>query len=186
MPNPPARGGRRALIALVAVLLLVGGYYAVMAAVRAHVDDVIQHAVDKPVPEFVVTDRAGRQWTNADLAGKKAVLHFFRSRCHSCDVEAPEIRALEAALPGDVVLLHVMTDRVMGFDEDLTLATLANKKFARPVLMADEEFMAAFHTVQWSQVTPITYVVDAAGTVRFGLRGRQTKASVEAALAAAD
>ena len=169
-----------------AVILLVAGYFGVMAMIRAHVDDVIQHAVDKPVPAFSLTDRTGRQWTDADLAGRRALLHFFRSRCHSCDVEAPEIRALEAELPDDVVLLHVMTDRVMGFDEQLTLATLANKKFARPVLMADEEFMDSFHTVKWSQVTPITYVVDAASTVRFGLRGRQTRAAIETALAAAD
>ena len=50
--------------------------------------------------------------------------------------------------------------------------------------MADEAFMELFHQAQWSQVTPITYVVDREGTVRFGLRGLQTEAAVEAALAA--
>jgi hypothetical protein len=33
-------------------------------------------------------------------------------------------------------------------------------------------------------VTPITYVVDAQGIVRFGLRGAQTQAAIEQALAA--
>ena len=185
MANDSPRIGRGTLFSIAAVVVLVGGYFGVMAAIRAHVDSLIQHAVDKPMPEFTLADRSGKQWTHEAFAGRRALLHFFRSRCHSCDVEAPEIRALESKLPEDVVLLHVMTDAVMGFDEELTAATLAHKQFARPVLMADEAFMDSLHSVKWSQVTPITYVVDNKGVVRFGLRGKQTQASIESALAAA-
>ena len=53
------------------------------------------------------------------------------------------------------------------------------------MLLADAAFADAFHKSQWSQVTPITYVVDAQGFVRFGLRGGQSKAAIEQALAAA-
>ena len=62
---------------------------------------------------FELADRTGRTWSKQDLLGKRAVLHFFRSYCHSCDVEAPAIRALEAASGDDVVWLHVMTDVVL-------------------------------------------------------------------------
>jgi cytochrome c biogenesis protein CcmG/thiol:disulfide interchange protein DsbE len=165
-------------------LVLVGGYLGVRAYLRAHVDDLIQHTVGKPLPTFAIADQAGRRWTDADLRGKAVVLHFFRSRCGSCDVEAPAMRELEQRLGGDVVLLHVMTDRVMDFAPELTAATLQHKQFARPVLMADAAFVDAFHSVTWSRVTPITYVVDPSGVVRYGLRGMQTVASVEAALAA--
>ena len=133
----------------------------------------------------LIADAGGRQWTAGELRSRRAVLHFFRSRCHSCDVEAAEIRALEARLPPDVVLLHVMTDAVLGFPPAETAATIAAKGFARPVLAADAAFVDAFHRVRWSNVTPITYVVDASGVIRFGLRGVQTAASIEAALAAA-
>ena len=177
------RAGRRLWLALAVVALLVGGYFAVTAAVRAHVDGVIAGALDKPLPEFTLTARDGRQWTAADLRGRRVVLHFFRSRCAACAAEAPEICALEQQLPEGVVLLHVMTDRVMGFDEALTRATLAHDGFAAPVLMADAGFMDAFHSVAWSKVTPITYVVDAAGMVRFGLLGLQSRAAILAALA---
>jgi peroxiredoxin len=176
---------RRTWIALVAPLLLVGAWLLVQALVRRHVDGVIQGALDKPLPSFVLADTTGKSWSTADLRGKRAVLHFFRSRCHSCDAEAPEIRALEQALPADVVMLHVMTDRVLDFPAELTTATLQQKGWQRPVLMADAKFMAAFHQVRWSQVTPITYIVDTMGVVRFGLRGAQTRAAIEQALAAA-
>jgi thiol-disulfide isomerase/thioredoxin len=135
---------RRGGIVLLVVAVLVGGYFAVTGGVRAHVDGLIQHAVGKPLRRFTATDRAGRTWTAADLAGKRAVLHFFRSRCHSCEQEAAQYRELEANLPADVVLLHVMTDRLMGFPPELAEPTIAAKGFARPVLMADAAFADAF------------------------------------------
>ncbi len=186
-PNAPRRRSRRRgpLVAVIGIGVVVAAYFGVMAAVRAHVDGLIENAVDRPVPEFRLADRTGKEWTHADLQGRRAVLHFFRSRCGSCEIEAPEIRALEAALPADVVLLHVMTDVVMEFDDELTTATIERKNYARPILMADAKFMDEFHKVAWSQVTPVTYVVDAQGVVRFGLRGKQTQAAIEAALAAA-
>jgi peroxiredoxin len=176
---------RRTWLSVLVPVGLVVAYFAVTGAIRAHVDGLIQHAVGKPLPAFSLVDRSGRAWTADELRGRRAVLHFFRSRCHSCDVEAPEIRDLEAALPADVVLLHVMTDAVLEFPPDLTAATIEHKRFARPILMADKAFMDGFHQVNWSNVTPITYVVDERGVVRYGLRGAQTRAAIEAALAAA-
>ena len=176
---------RRTRIGLVVPLVLIAAYFGVTSFIRAHVNDLIQHAVDRRLPEFALTDRDGRRWSHRDLEAKRAVLHFFRSYCHSCDVEAPAIRALEAGLADDTVWLHVMTDVMLDVDAATTEATIARKKFQRPILMADEAFMEKFHKAEWSQVTPITYVVDADGLVRYGLRGLQTEASIEAALAAA-
>lgn len=175
-------GGLRAIVIGVVGVVIIG-YFGTMSAIRAHVDGLIEAAVDRALPEFALADRDGRTWKSDDLKGRRVIVHFFRSRCHSCDVEAPEIRKLEAELPADVVMLHVMTDEVMGFDAELTATTLAHKQYARPVLMADAAFMAPFHTEKWSQVTPVTYVVDATGIVRFGLRGQQQAAAILAALA---
>lgn len=176
---------RRTLYSLAAIAILIAAWIAVPRLVRAHVDGLVQASVGKPLPRFSLRDRDGREWNADALAGRRGVLHFFRSRCHSCDEEAPEIRELERRLPDDVVLLHVMTDAVLEFPPELTERTLADKEFARPVLMADAAFVDAFHHVDWSNVTPITYVVDARGSVAFGLRGKQTAASIEQALAAA-
>lgn len=175
---------RRAIWFLAVPVVLIGAWFLVTGLVRRHVDERIQHRVGEPLPAFRLVDRAGRTWSDADLRGKRAVLHFFRSFCHSCEVEAPAMRALEQALPDDVVLLHVMTDAVLEFAPEATAATLARKEFTRPVLMADAAFVDAFQGVRWSNVTPITYVVDADGVVRFGLRGAQTQAAIEQALAA--
>jgi peroxiredoxin len=180
------RRWRRTAIAIALPTIVAAGYFAVTAVVRGHVDGLIQHSVGQPLPAFRLVDRAGVVWSNADLAGRRAVLHFFRSRCHSCDVEAVAMRELEGRMPSDTVLLHVMTDDVLEYPEELTAETLANKAFTRPVLMADEAFLDSLHRIAWSHVTPITYVVDREGVVRFGLRGAQSVASVEQALALAN
>jgi len=176
---------RRTILSFAAIALLVAAAVVVPRLVRAHVDGLIQASVGKPLPQFTLRDRDGREWNATALRERRVVLHFFRSRCESCDREAAEIRALEQRLPADVEMLHVMTDAVLEFPPELAAETLAKKQFTRPVLMADAAFVDAFHHVDWSNVTPITYVVDARGTVRFGLRGAQTAAAIENALTAA-
>lgn len=179
-------GGRRVWFALAAVVLLVGGYFAVMAAVRSHVSGLIAEQVGQPLPAFALPRAdGGGTLADTDLRGRPFLLHFFRSHCESCEAEAPALRALEAELgPGQRSLVHVMTDRVMDFAPADTAATLARKAFQAPVLMADGAFMDAFHSVTWSRVTPVTYGVDASGVIRVALRGRQDLASLRAALAA--
>jgi len=176
---------RRTVLGLVVPLVLVAAYFGVTSYVRAHVSGLIEHSVDRPLPDFTLVDRAGKTWSKSDLLGKRAVLHFFRSRCHSCEVEAPVIRELERESPEEVIWLHVMTDVVLNASEETTKETIARKNFTAPILMADEAFMDLFHKASWAKVTPITYVVDAAGLVRYGLRGLQPRAAIEEAIAAA-
>jgi len=183
-PPSPTRLSRRTWLGIAVPLALGGIYLLVTGLIRRHVDELIQHTIGRPLPEFALRDRAGRLWSAQDLRGKRAVLHFFRSRCHACEAEAPTLRQLETRLPPDVVWLHVMTDVLLDVPAAETEATVARQQFTRPVLMADGPFLEAFHRVSWSQVTPVTYVVDSAGVIRFGLRGRQEPAAVELALAA--
>jgi len=175
---------RRTLISLIVPLVLIAAYFGVRSYIRAHVTDLIQHAVDQPLPDFKLVDRLGKQWSKQDLVGKRAVLHFFRSHCSSCDLEAPAIRELEKEKASDVVWLHVMTDVVLDVSKETTEATIARKQFTEPILMADVPFVELFHKAKWAQVTPVTYVVDAKGIVRYGLRGGQDAATVRQALAA--
>lgn len=166
-------------------LLLAGfGYWAATSGVRAHVDSLISQRVGHELPAFALADQEGREWSAAALRGRRLVLHFFRSRCHSCLAELEALHELERTLPEDVVLLHVMTDAVLGFPGTETAATLQRCAFTRPVVQADTALLDAFHRAGWANVTPVTYLVDKAGVVRAGLRGRQEAGAVMAALAA--
>ncbi|HEB53301.1 MAG TPA: TlpA family protein disulfide reductase [bacterium] len=175
---------RRTWISLLVPIVLLGGYFGVMTWIRGHVDELIQHAVDRPLPEFSVSDREGREWSTAGLRGRIVVLHFFRSRCHSCDLETDAVRELERDAGDDVQWLHVMTDTVLDFDPATTRNTIEAKRFSQPIVMADEAFMDLFHQRNWAQVTPVTYIVDRDGVVRYALRGAQTVETVRAAIRA--
>lgn len=168
---------------LAVVVLLPVGWFGVRQLIRERVDANIQRSVDQALPEFRLLDQGGREWRREDLLGHRAVLHFFRSHCGSCDGEAAAWRTLEQELPAAVTVLHVMTDAVLGFDATATQATLQREGFRRPVLMADAAFVNALHTTTWANVTPITYLVDATGTIRLALRGAQGVETVAAAVA---
>lgn len=93
------------------------------------------------------------------------------------------IRQLVAEVDRDkVVVLGIMMDRVQGYPEEETRATLARFDCRHPVLMADERFAEAFHKVRWSHVTPVTYVANPNGVIVRALRGHQDLATLRSAI----
>jgi peroxiredoxin len=166
-------------------LLLVGAWFLVTGMVRRHVDGQIQRTVGEKLSPFALRDTAGGEWTPERLRGRPALLHFFRSRCEACDREAEAWRAFEESVGESASILHVVTDAVLQFPPEETTATIAGKKFARPVLIADAAFVESFHRATWSNVTPVTYVVDAECRVVKALRGAQALPDLVAALASA-
>jgi peroxiredoxin len=165
---------RRTLLGLLVPVVLLLGWFTVKHFVRRHVDGKITASVDHPLPPFALIDPAGEQWDNERVRGKVVVLHFFRSRCESCEHEAPEYRKLEQLVdPQKVAILSICTDAVLDFPAAETQATIARKGFKHPVLMADRAFVDALHQVAWAHVTPVTYIVDDQGVIRVALRGAQ-------------
>jgi peroxiredoxin len=183
MPKPTA-SLRRIVVTAVALAAIYGGYLLAMNLVRRHVDGKIEVTVGRSLPTFQLPTVAGTRVSSGDLAGKRVVLNFFRSRCHSCEAEAADVRAFAAANRdrSDVVVLGVLLDRALGFPEADTARTLERHAYVHPVLVADQAFVDAFHGVGWANVTPITYVTDAAGTIRHALRGKQTLAALQRTL----
>lgn len=166
------------------VLALGLAYQGVMAGVRRYVDGRIESSVGKQLPAFRLNTSAGATVASESLRGKRVVLHFFRSRCHSCTVEAPAINAFAAELErrDDVTMLSVCMDPVMQIPGDETRATIARYGYRHPVLLADAALADAFHGAGWSQVTPITYVADATGAITHALRGAQSLEALRAAV----
>ena len=47
-----------------------------------------------PLPDFAVTDLAGRQWRLSDFKGKVTLLDFWATWCGACQAELPYIQKL--------------------------------------------------------------------------------------------
>lgn len=167
---------------IVLPLVLVGLYYGVTAGIRSYVSQRIESVVGRSVPAFSLQDRSGRQWTERDLRDKVTVLNFFRSRCVGCLREKAAIRSLaEESRARGVQVLSVMMDEVEDYPPEVTSETLRTFAYQHPVLMANANFVDAFHGVGWAHVTPITYIVDAKGVVTKSLRGHQGLETLRAA-----
>ena len=164
--------------------VLVGGYFATTYFVRRHVDARIAESTGRPLPAFSLATTTGTRLTSAEFAGKKIVLNFFRSRCHSCEAESADMRAFAEAMLArpDVAVVSVLLDEVMGFSPADSEATLRRHAYTHPVAIADRAFVDAFHGAGWAKVTPVTYVTDASGAIRAALRGKQTVSSLRAAV----
>ncbi|MEZ5964012.1 MAG: TlpA disulfide reductase family protein [Planctomycetota bacterium] len=175
---------RRRVVFLLVAALVVGGYFATMHFVRAHVDGRIARSEGRPLPAFDLVTLEGAHVTSVGLAGKRVVLNFFRSRCEACDAEADAVRQFAEEVRGrpDVALVSVLMDPVVGFSAEESAATLARHGYRHPVAMADRAFADAFHGAGWANVTPVTYVTDGNGVIRHALRGKQTLAALRATI----
>jgi thiol-disulfide isomerase/thioredoxin len=148
---------------IVLTVVLAGLYFSATSGIRAYVSYRIESVEGQQVPSFRLLDRAGRRWTERDLRGKVTILNFFRSRCIGCRKERDAIHAVAAeAKETGVQVLSIMMDQVEGYP-------------------ADADFVAAFHGLGWSHVTPITYIIDAKGVVTNSLRGHQGVETLRAA-----
>jgi peroxiredoxin len=180
---PGRSGTRRTWIGLASLALLVVAFFAGKAIVRARVDAAVQGPVGRQLPAFSLPKADGTGvFSDADVKGRPLLLHFFRSHCEACEAEAEAYRQLERELEPSFALVHVMTDRVLGFSAADTAATVQRKAFTAPIVMADAAFVDAFHTAGWAGITPVSYAADARGLIRLALRGRQTLAELRGAV----
>ena len=169
--GPGPRRVKRLVSFFVVAVVLIGAYPAFRWSLRQYTSGIIDGVVGQPLPAFALNDLDGSAWSTERLGGKTVVLNFFRSMCTGCRAEQGDVRQLARELdPDRVVLLGIMVDRVQGFSQSATDATLAEFRYEHPVLMADDAFVAAFHGRGWAQITPITYVAGPDGVVTHAFR----------------
>ena len=176
---------RWALLAL--VVLVFPAYQGVLWGVRAYVDSRIGRMEGQALPQFSMTGRDGVVYSTESLRGRTVVLNFFRSRCINCRLEKEAIKALAREVDEEKVLvLGVMTDAALSIPPEDSERTLEFMGYEHPVIMADREFMDAFHGVTWSNVTPVTYIVDPNGANVRSMRGERSLFEFRVALEGLD
>ncbi len=168
------------------VLVVVGGlvtvYEGTMFGLRWYTNARIQDSIGKPITFDLETTDGGRLDLST-LRGKTVVLNFFRSRCPTCEREKPAIRAFAAEVdPAKVAVVGVFVDRLQGYPATESATTLERAAFRHPVVWADAALAERFHGAGWTNITPVTYVLDGNGNVVRALRGAQTIESLRSAL----
>ena len=112
------------------------------------------------LPEFDLTDLAGRKWTLADLKGKVAFINFWATWCGPCREELPYVQKLREQLKDrkDVIVLTLNTDEEVGKVEPF----MKENKFTFPVLLGE-----AYADSQGINSIPRNWIVSLDGKIMF-------------------
>jgi len=117
-------------------------------------------AKDEPFPDFQLTDLEGRDWSQADLAGKTVLINFWATWCGPCRLELPHLQKLADRVAEEPGLLVVTfnTDHNVG----LVAPFLSEEELSFPVLLA-ERFVRDRELVTG---IPQNWILDREGNVR--------------------
>ncbi|MFO7565235.1 MAG: TlpA disulfide reductase family protein, partial [Enhygromyxa sp.] len=120
-------------------------------------------APGQALPELCVEDLEGGELCLADLRGRVVVLEVWATWCHGCDTVAEQLRAAQAALPGDDAPVFVS---ITPHDEPEALAAFLRDKPMpwRHGWVAEAE-RDAFVKALGIQALPTLALIDAEGTI---------------------
>jgi thiol-disulfide isomerase/thioredoxin len=126
----------------------------------------LSSAVGKALPALPTTDLKGAPASLASRPGQVILLNFFAAWCGACRQEIPMIQQAYERYKDDPAVRFVL----ISLDDDPKRLDryVAERKFQMPVLRMTREEAAAALDVQ---DTPWTFYVDAAGTIRYEVRG---------------
>jgi thiol-disulfide isomerase/thioredoxin len=116
--------------------------------------------LDKPLPDFEMSDAAGKTWRLADLKGKVTLINLWATWCGPCQAELPYLQKLfdKVRERKDLIVLTLNTDTDVG----LILPFLHEKAYTFPVLAAD----TYAHKLVPELSIPRNWIVDADGVLR--------------------
>jgi cytochrome c biogenesis protein CcmG/thiol:disulfide interchange protein DsbE len=160
----PKRTGRSAVL----VALVIGVLY----AVPPKADPLL----NKPAPQFVRTDLAGRPVDLASLRGRVVLFNFWATWCAPCLVEIPRFIGWQSKYAADgLQIIGVSMD-----DDSAPVASLVRKRGVNyPVVMGDEQIGLLYGGVLG---LPVTYLIDRQGSVRARYKGDADLGAMELAI----
>ncbi len=132
----------------------------------------------RPAPELPTQVLAGHRVDLASLRGKPALINFWASWCGPCKDEAPELKRFSEQLDGRARLVGVDWGDAAASARDF----VAKAGWRYPVLRDPSQRVGTRYGLNG---LPTTFVLNARGDIVQTLRGPQTVASLNRALAAA-
>lgn len=99
-------------------------------------------AVGAPAPDFTLSDLAGQRVTLSKFKGRPVLLNFWATWCQSCEQELPDLKALQAKLkPEGLVILAPSVDEA---GKKAVFPFVARFELTFPVLYADPNTARAY------------------------------------------
>ena len=116
--------------------------------------------LDRPAPDFTLTDTRGKIWSLAELRGRVVFVNFWASWCQPCLQEMPSMQELNVFLPEDkFIMLSILFNDAPSFADNI--AARLNLTF--PILVDPENMAASEYGLTG---VPETYIIDKQGVLR--------------------
>ncbi|MEM9193148.1 MAG: TlpA disulfide reductase family protein [Myxococcota bacterium] len=131
---------------------------------------------NRTAPDFVLPDRAGRDWRLADHRGKVVIMNFWSITCGPCVEEMPSLVRLSKMVKDrdDVELIAVSTDE--GWDDVAELFQQRGNN-ARDLTILFDPGKRVVQDAFGTRLYPETWFIDADGVVRLRVDGPRDWAS---------
>jgi cytochrome c biogenesis protein CcmG/thiol:disulfide interchange protein DsbE len=151
---------------------------AAMAIMLVYKDDParLRSEDERPFPALTLTTLDGKQrWDSTTVRGRVTLVNFFASWCAPCITEMPEFAALKKDFPN----LHLAG---IAWNDDPDILKKWLSKHGKPFdsVWLDAKGDATINL--GIKGIPETFVVDAAGVIRYRITGPLTEAEREATL----
>lgn len=159
------------IIILLIIVISLGFILWDLIATPPHTDFQNTQITEKNIPAkpFTLKTTDGKDISNTDLSGKIIVLNIWATWCVPCAIEFPDLIALTAAYPNDVIFLALSVDEnadnIRRFLERFKDTPQPNRIIAR-----DPDKSIArdiFGTTQY----PETYIIDRTSIIRRHIKG---------------
>ena len=121
--------------------------------------------LNKPAPEFVLKDIAGKETKLADFKGKVLIVDFWATWCGPCKSEIPTFVLLQSQYASKgFSMIGISTDE----KPDTVKTFAAENRMNYPILMADVKVKRDYGGIP---AIPMTFVIDKKGIVRYQYTG---------------
>lgn len=131
-------------------------------------------AEGRRAPDFTFTDIKGKSRRLSDFDGKIVMLNFWASWCPPCVKEFPDLLAVAASMPDDVVLLALSSDfeeaPMNRFLRQLERQSPENYRLPNIIIGMDES-AAITQKLYGTRLLPETVLIDKDGIMRRKIAG---------------
>jgi peroxiredoxin len=162
------------LIATMLALVSVGASCA-GASTETVISNTVPPEIDKPAPDFSITNISGKTVALSDFKGKKVLLNFWAVLCTQCDMERSLLEAVHSKYPEIQIMMVDSKD-----DTGTIRKFVRNGNFTLPIYMDEQRIAAGVYDVH---LIPKTFLIDSNGTVKYIQQGAfSNQAQLENAL----
>lgn len=118
---------------------------------------------NQPVPDAVLYDLEGNQFTLADFEGQIIVLNFWATWCEPCREEMPALQAYYESYEGDDLVIVLVTDPYDAQDQETIESYINELELTLPIGLSE---YGQLQNMFGTRMLPTTYFIDSDGVVR--------------------